>query len=37
VIVGENELAADTFTVKNLASGEQVQVPRVQLVEYLRG
>jgi len=37
VIVGENELAADTFTVKNLASGEQVKVPRVQLVEYLRG
>ncbi|MGA2688808.1 MAG: histidine--tRNA ligase [Candidatus Korobacteraceae bacterium] len=36
VIVGENEVAADTFTVKNLATGEQVQVPRVQLLEYLR-
>jgi histidyl-tRNA synthetase len=28
VIVGENEVAADTFAVKNLATGEQVQVPR---------
>ena len=36
VIVGENEVAADTFAVKNLATGEQVQVPRVQLLEYLR-
>jgi len=36
VIVGENEVAADQFTVKNLATGEQVQVPRVQLLEYLR-
>jgi histidyl-tRNA synthetase len=36
IIVGENEVAADSFAVKNLASGEQVQVPRTQLVEYLR-
>ncbi len=36
VIVGENEVAADQFAVKNLATGEQVQVPRAQLVEYLR-
>jgi histidyl-tRNA synthetase len=36
IIVGENEVVADTFTVKNLATGEQVQVPRVQLLEYLR-
>jgi histidyl-tRNA synthetase len=36
VIVGENEVAADQFTVKNLATGEQVQVPRNQLAEYLR-
>ena len=36
VIVGENEVAADQFAVKNLASGDQVQVPRAQLVEYLR-
>jgi histidyl-tRNA synthetase len=36
VIVGENEVAADQFAVKNLATGEQKQVPRVQLLEYLR-
>jgi histidyl-tRNA synthetase len=36
IIVGENEVVADTFTVKNLATGEQMQVPRVQLLEYLR-
>ena len=36
VIVGENEVAADQFAVKNLATGEQVQVPRAELVEYLR-
>ena len=36
VIVGENEVAADTFAVKNLASGEQVQVPRAGLAAFLR-
>ena len=36
IIVGENEVNADQFAVKNLASGEQVQVPRAQLAEYLR-
>jgi len=36
VIVGENEVAADQFAVKNLATGEQVQVPRPKLAEYLR-
>jgi histidyl-tRNA synthetase len=36
VIVGENEVVAKEFAVKNLASGEQVQVPRAQLAEYLR-
>jgi len=36
VIVGENEVAADTFALKNLGNGEQVQVPRAQLVEHLR-
>jgi histidyl-tRNA synthetase len=36
VIVGENEVAADQLAVKNLASGDQVQVPRAQLAEYLR-
>ncbi len=35
VIVGENEVAADQFAVKNLASGEQVQVARADLAEYL--
>jgi histidyl-tRNA synthetase len=36
VIVGENEVAADQFAVKNLASGEQVNVARGALAEYLR-
>jgi histidyl-tRNA synthetase len=36
VIVGENEVAAGQFAVKNLASGEQVQVPRAELAAYLR-
>ncbi len=36
VIVGENEVAADHFNVKNLTTGEQLQIPRTQLVEYLR-
>jgi len=35
VIVGENEVAADQFAVKNLASGKQVQVPRGELAAYL--
>ncbi len=35
VIVGENEIASHTFTVKNLASGEQVSVPRGELVQRL--
>ena len=35
VIVGENEVAAEQFAVKNLASGEQVQVPRTELAQYL--
>jgi histidyl-tRNA synthetase len=36
LIVGENEVAANQFAVKNLATGEQVQVPCDQLVQYLR-
>jgi len=36
IIVGENEVAADQFAVKNLASGEQVTVPRAELAEFLR-
>jgi histidyl-tRNA synthetase len=31
LIVGENEVKADTFALKNLASGEQVQAPRNEL------
>jgi histidyl-tRNA synthetase len=31
LIVGENEVKADTFALKNLASGEQVSVPRAEL------
>jgi histidyl-tRNA synthetase len=37
VIVGENEIKADSFTLKNLASGEQVSVPRSELVAKIRG
>jgi histidyl-tRNA synthetase len=36
VIVGENEVAADQFAVKNLATGEQITVPRANLAEHLR-
>jgi len=35
VIVGENEVASDQFTVKNLASGQQVQIARAELAKYL--
>lgn len=37
LIVGENEVKADAFSVKDLATGEQVSVPRVELPEKLRG
>lgn len=36
VIVGENEVASGQFAVKDLASGQQVQVPRADLAAYLR-
>src|SRR5208337_1959013 len=36
VIVGENEVASDQFAVKDLASGQQVQVRRAELAAYLR-
>ena len=32
LIVGENEVQADTFALKNLATGEQVSVPHAELV-----
>src|SRR5579884_3862269 len=31
LIVGENEVKSDTFALKNLATGEQVSVPRTEL------
>jgi histidyl-tRNA synthetase len=33
LIVGENEVKADAFALKHLASGEQVSVPRVELAK----
>ncbi len=33
LIVGENEVAADAFALKHLASGEQVTVPRDELAQ----
>jgi histidyl-tRNA synthetase len=36
LIVGENELKADAFSLKNLATGEQVSVPRAELAGRIR-
>jgi histidyl-tRNA synthetase len=36
VILGEDEVATNTATVKNFATGEQVKVARVDLIEFLR-
>jgi len=36
LIVGENEVKADAFALKNLATGEQVSVPRGELAEKIR-
>jgi histidyl-tRNA synthetase len=36
LIVGENEVKADAFALKNLATGEQVSVPRMNLAEKLQ-
>jgi histidyl-tRNA synthetase len=33
LIVGENEVAANAFALKHLASGEQVTIPRAQLAQ----
>jgi histidyl-tRNA synthetase len=33
LIVGENEVKADAFALKNLATGEQVSVPRAELAQ----
>jgi histidyl-tRNA synthetase len=37
LIVGENEVKADAFALKNLATGEQISVPRAELVQKIRG
>jgi histidyl-tRNA synthetase len=36
LIVGENEVKGGIFALKNLATGEQVSVPRAELVERVR-
>jgi histidyl-tRNA synthetase len=36
LIVGENEVKAEAFALKNLASGEQVSVPRAELAQKVR-
>jgi histidyl-tRNA synthetase len=36
LIVGENEVKADAFALKNLATGEQVSVPRAELARWIR-
>src|SRR5246500_5242702 len=37
LIVGENEVKADAFALKNLATGEQVSVPRGELAQRIQG
>jgi histidyl-tRNA synthetase len=37
IIVGENEVKADTFALKNLATGEQVTVPHGELAKRIQG
>jgi histidyl-tRNA synthetase len=36
VIVGENEVASDQFAIKDLASGQKLQVPHTELAAYLK-
>jgi histidyl-tRNA synthetase len=36
LIIGENEVKADAFALKNLASGEQVSVPRQELAQRIQ-
>src|SRR6202795_775765 len=36
LIVGENEVKADTFALKNLATGVQISVPRVELAKKIQ-
>jgi histidyl-tRNA synthetase len=37
LIVGENEVKADAFALKNLATGEQLSVPRGELARRIQG
>jgi histidyl-tRNA synthetase len=37
LIVGENEVKADAFALKNLATGEQVSIPRAELAQRIQG
>jgi histidyl-tRNA synthetase len=37
LIVGENEVKAESFALKNLVTGEQVSVPRADLPRRIRG
>jgi histidyl-tRNA synthetase len=37
LIVGENEVKADAFALKNLATGEQISVPRGELAGKIQG
>src|ERR1700678_1926327 len=37
LIVGENEVKAEAFALKNLATGEQVSVPRAELARKIQG
>lgn len=36
LIVGENEVSADAFSLKNLATGDQISVPRAELASKIR-
>ena len=36
VIIGENEVKADAFAVKTLATGEQVTIPRAELARRIQ-
>ena len=37
LIVGENEVTANAFALKNLATGEQISVPRAELAQKIQG
>ena len=36
LIVGENEIKSDSFALKNLATGEQISVPRAELAQRIQ-